>query len=120
MWLEPRLGPFWVQFACSPSKNMHVRLIGDSELSLGVSVSSHGCLSRLSLCGPAMDWRSVQGVPCLSPNDSWDRLQPPRDPDLDQVGMENEWMATKPFHWPFHYKLLLKSALQMLRICTVC
>jgi len=30
--------------------------------------------------GPVMDWQPVQGVPCLSPNDSWDRL---RDPKLD-------------------------------------
>ncbi|XP_036426528.1 uncharacterized protein LOC118808163 isoform X2 [Colossoma macropomum] len=28
---------------------------------------------------PAMDWQSVQGVSCLPPNDSWNRLQhPPR------------------------------------------
>ena len=38
-----------------PSKNMHVRLIGVSKLSLGVSVSVHGRLSRLSSCGPVMD-----------------------------------------------------------------
>ena len=43
---------------------------------LGVRVSMDGCLSHLSLCGPVMDWRPVQGVPCLSPNDSW-------DPELD-------------------------------------
>ena len=45
------------------SKNMYVRLIGDSKLSLGVGVSVHGCVSRvsrLSLCGPVMDWRPVQ------------------------------------------------------------
>ena len=86
----PHLGPFCVEFACSPvyawvlsgysgffplSKNMHVRLIGDSKLSLGVSVSVCGCLSRLSLCGPVMDWQPVQGVPRLSPDDCWDRLQ---------------------------------------------
>ena len=63
-----------------PSKIMHVRLIGDSKLSLGVSVSVCGCLSPLSLCGPVMDWRPVQGVPRLSPEDCWDRVQPPRDP----------------------------------------
>ena len=34
-----------------PSKNMHVRLIDDYELSLGVSVSVYACVSRLSLCG---------------------------------------------------------------------
>ena len=74
----------WVLSGCSgflpPSKNMHVRLIGVSKLSLGLSVSVHGCLPRLSLCGPVMDWRPVQGVPRLSPDDRWDRLQPPRDP----------------------------------------
>ena len=32
---------------------------------------------------PVMDWRPVQGVPCLSPNDGWDRLQHRRDPELD-------------------------------------
>ena len=47
------------------SKNMHFRLIGDSKLSLGVSVSMCGCFSRLSLCGPVMAWRPVQGVPRL-------------------------------------------------------
>jgi len=25
-------------------------------------------------------WQPVQGVPRLSPEDCWDRLQPPRDP----------------------------------------
>ena len=57
------------------------------KLSLGVSVS--GCLS---LCGPVMDWRPVQGVPRLSPNDRWDRLQPPRDPTDRLDGIENGWM----------------------------
>jgi len=66
-----------------PSKNMHVRLMGDSKLSRGVSVSVDGCVFRLSLCGPAMDWWPVQGVPCLLPNDSWDRLQPPCNSKLD-------------------------------------
>ena len=64
-----------------PSKNMHVRLIGVSKLSLGVSVE--GCVSHLCLCGPVMDWRPVQGVPRLSPNDSWYRLQPLCNPKLD-------------------------------------
>ena len=84
----PALGPFCVEFACSPcvcvgslsgfsgflpqSKNMHVRSIGDSKLSLGVNVSVNGCVS---LCGPAMNWRLIQGVTLPSPQDSWDRLQ---------------------------------------------
>jgi len=47
-------------------------------------MSVHGCVSRLSLCGPVMEWPPVQGVPRLSSNDSWDRLQPPHDPELDK------------------------------------
>jgi len=71
---------------------MHVRLIGDSKMSLRVSVSVHGCVSRL--CGPVMDWRSVRGVPRLSPHDRWDRLQtpPPVTLKLDQTDVENGWM----------------------------
>jgi len=67
---------------CLPlSKNMHIRLIGVSKIVLGGECEHVcGCLSRLSLCGPVMDWRSVQGVPRLLPDDRWDRLQPPRDP----------------------------------------
>ena len=61
-----------------PSKNMHVRLTGDSRIVLMNECERMcGCLS---LCGPVMDWRSVQGVPRLSRDDRWDRLQPPRDP----------------------------------------
>lgn len=59
-----------VEFACSPracmssfgflpqTKNMQVRLIGDSKLPIGVNVSVNGCV---------IDWRPVQGVPHLSP-----------------------------------------------------
>jgi len=56
-----------------PSKNMHGRLIRIAKLSLGLSLSR--TMSRLSLCGPVMDWRPIQGVPRLSPNDSWERLK---------------------------------------------
>ena len=82
-----------------PSKIMHVRLIGGSKLSLGVSVSVCGCLSRLSLCGPVMDSRPVQGVPRLSPNDRWDRLQPPRDPTDGLDGIENGQMDVMYHRW---------------------
>merc|ERR1711980_625 len=62
--------------------NLGTRLIDYSKLSIGVNVSVNGCLS---LCvSPAIVWRPVQGVPCLSPNVSWDRLQPPRDPQEDK------------------------------------
>ena len=76
-----------------PSKNMHIRLIGVSKIVLRSECECVcGCLSRLSLCGPVMDWQPVQGVPCLSPDDSWDRLQPPRDPTDRLDGIENGWM----------------------------
>ena len=63
---------------------LHVRLICDSKSSLRLSM--HGCVSHLSLCGPVMNWQ-----PCLLPNDSWDRLQRPRDPKLEYSGVENGW-----------------------------
>ena len=28
----------------------------------------------------------------LTPNDNWDQLQNPHDPEQDLVGIENEWM----------------------------
>ena len=37
-----------------------------------------------------MDWRPVQGVPRLSPEDCWDRLQPSRDPTDGLSG--RKWM----------------------------
>ena len=70
---------------------MHVKLIGVSKLSLGVSVSVCGCLSRLSLCGPVMDWRPVQGVPRLTPDDRWDRLKPPPRP-TDELSGYRKWI----------------------------
>ena len=51
-----------------PSENRHDMLIGASKLILGVSVSVYGCVSSLSLHGPVIDWRPVQGV--LLSNDS--------------------------------------------------
>lgn len=53
-----------------------VRFVGDSK-------------GRLCLCAsPATGCRSVQGVPCLEPCDSWDRLQPPSTLKLDK----QKWM----------------------------
>lgn len=59
-----------MEFACSSvpawvsvmSKDMTVRLIGDSELSLGTHMRGNGCLSVLA--GPGM----------FSPYDSWERF----------------------------------------------
>ena len=54
---------------------MGTRLIGYSKLTIGVTVSVNGCLS---LCvGPVIDWRPVQGVPRLSPNDAGIGSSPP-------------------------------------------
>ena len=75
-----------------PYKNNHVRLIDVSKIVLRRECKRVcGCLSRLSLCGPVMDWRPVQGVPRLSPIDCWDRLQPPRDPTHGLSGYR-KWM----------------------------
>ena len=84
-WFEFRLGLFCVEFACSPcvvwgtpaslhrpKTYMLGKLVTLNTLGVSVRVSVHGCLS---LCGPVMDWRRVQGIPCLSPNDSWDSHQ---------------------------------------------
>ena len=72
-----------------PSKNMHVRLIGVSKILLRSEFERVcGCLS---LCGPVMDWRPIQGVPRLLPDDRWDRLQPPRDPTYGLSGYR-KWM----------------------------
>ena len=48
-----------------------------------------------TLCGPVMDWQPVQGVPCLSPDDHWDRLQPPRNPTNGLSGYR-KWMDDSP------------------------
>lgn len=38
----------------------------------------NGCLF---LCVPAVKWKLLKGVILLAPQDSWDRLQHPRDPE---------------------------------------
>ena len=58
----------------------------------------------LSSCGPVMDWRPVQGVPCPSPSDSWDRLQFPRDPKLDEAVIGNGWMELQVDIWGLSVK----------------
>ncbi|MEQ2193134.1 hypothetical protein XENOCAPTIV_024428 [Xenoophorus captivus] len=76
--LTPGCGSFCMVFACVGShsgflpqaKNMTVRLIGLSKLPLGMNGCMYGCLSCVSLCCPVMDWRPVQGVPCLLPIDA--------------------------------------------------
>jgi len=71
---------------------MHVRLIGDSKIILRSECGRVcGCVFRLSLCGPVMDWRPVQGLPRLSPDERWARLQPPHDLTNRLSGYRN-WM----------------------------
>uniref|UniRef100_A0A3B4GB83 Leucine rich adaptor protein 1 n=1 Tax=Pundamilia nyererei TaxID=303518 RepID=A0A3B4GB83_9CICH len=75
-----RPGSFCVEFACSPCVcvgSLRVLRLPPTvqRHATCVNVRVNGCLS---LCvSPATDWRPVQGVPCLSPYDSWDRLPRP-------------------------------------------
>ena len=49
---------------------------------------------NINLKKAVMDWRPVQGVPILSPDDRWDRLQPHRDP-TDGLSGYRKWMDLK-------------------------
>lgn len=77
------------------SKDMHaVRMIGDSNraciktligdcrMAAGVNLNVNCCLSLYD--SSATDWQPVQGVPHLSPCDSWNRLQTHCDPEWDK------------------------------------
>ena len=56
-----------------------VTLIGDYKFSIGLNVSVDGCLSLY--INPAMNWRLVQGVPCLCPKMlRWAPTLPPLRP----------------------------------------
>ena len=75
--------------ASSHRPKTFMRLIGVSKIVLRSECERVcGCLS---LCGPVMDWQPVQGVPRLSPDDRWDRLQTPRDP-TDRLSGYRKWM----------------------------
>lgn len=73
-------------FSHSPlqSRGMHVRLTGESKLAVGVMLNMISCVS-LCVC-PV---QPVQGVTLLSAYDSWDRLQPACDPELDNRMMKD-------------------------------
>ena len=52
---------------------------------------------------PVMDWRPVQGVPCLSANDSWDRLRLPPATLIwtkNVYKMDGRWTTDKTL-WSF-------------------
>lgn len=84
-----RLGPFSVEFGCSPSggipgfspvtpapSHSPKTYMLDSKMTLGVNVSLSQCLF---LCvTPAIDWCSVCGLPHLLPCNRCDRLLPPK------------------------------------------
>lgn len=40
--------------------------------------------------GPGIDWSSVQAVPHLSPYESWERLQPLCNSELDKQGEKSD------------------------------
>ena len=63
------------------SKDMHVRLIDGSRLSVGVLVRVH---VYSSMCGHSMDWRAVQGepLPFTRRELGWTPAHP-CDPELD-------------------------------------
>lgn len=79
--LSACVGSRYSSFLPQP-KGMHVGLIGNSELSVGVNVSLNYCLS---LCvSPVIDW----GVSY----DMWDRIQPCRDPEVDKWENTDGWI----------------------------
>ena len=62
-----------------------------------------------------MDWRPVQGVPRLSPDDRWDRLQPTRDP-TDGISGYRKWMDGIAYHRDVHIRSLRAAVLQVLDV----
>ncbi|MEQ2185488.1 hypothetical protein GOODEAATRI_018685 [Goodea atripinnis] len=50
------MGSPWVLRVPPQSKNITVKLIGLSQVPLGLMGCVHGCLSCVSLCCPVMDW----------------------------------------------------------------
>lgn len=66
--------------------------------SVGRNVSVDDCLC---MCGPVKDWKLVQGVPGLSPNDSWDKLQPRKWMDEQLPGSGLEWTLWYVLYFPW-------------------
>ena len=113
----PSWGLLCVEFACSP----RVCVGSLRVLRLAPTLQKHACQVNwclyqivlrsecvrlygcLSLCGPVMDWRPVQGVSRLSPDDCWDRLQPPHDLN-DGLSGYRKWMDG----WMLNVKPLIK------------
>ncbi|XP_033479236.1 suppressor of cytokine signaling 1-like isoform X1 [Epinephelus lanceolatus] len=74
------------------------------------------CWKKLNLQKDPETW--CQGVPCLSPDVSWDRLQPPRDPQEDEAlfsGADVESLPThlRPFSSAAEYRLVKRTYQQL-------
>jgi len=48
------------------------------------------------MASPVTDRQSIQRVPHLSPNSSWNGLLSPGNPELDKTGKENGLMESFP------------------------
>ncbi|KAF7646983.1 hypothetical protein LDENG_00179190 [Lucifuga dentata] len=65
------------------SKDMQVRQTGNSKLPVGVN-------EFVCMCQPSDRLVTCPGEPRLSPNDCWDRLQPPVT--LNRTNRYRKWM----------------------------
>ena len=92
-------------FLLDPPWNQFMETVRSQGLALALMHSSaakasfFNTLTGWNFCSHAFieDWRPVQGVPRLSPDDCWDRLQPParaRYPTDGLDGIENGWMLS--------------------------
>lgn len=72
---------------------MHVRLIGNPELIVGVCACGCACVwdGCLSQCGLAMSWWPVQRDPLPSPNNSQEMLQQTLQPNVQNLCVEDRW-----------------------------
>ncbi|KAF7651074.1 hypothetical protein LDENG_00116410 [Lucifuga dentata] len=77
------------------SKDMQVRWIGNSKLSVGVN-------EFVSVCQPCDRLVTCPGEPCLSPNDCWHRLQHPMT--LNRTNGYRKWMDGWMDGWNPHIR----------------
>lgn len=90
-WIPSGYSGFLPQF-----RDMQVRLIGDFKLPGCVNGSVCGCLSLVSSV--------MQGLPCLSLRNSWDRVQPLHDPKKDK-----QWWRMAGWRMPYIWDSLPTS-----------
>ena len=95
---KSRLGSFCVEFPCSPRTFVGSLLV----LHLPPTVQKHatdpkgecGCAWLFVLFVSVIDWWPVQGVPSISLNGSWDRVQ-----NWMKQGIENGWIIKPKGDW---------------------